>query len=81
MATQITQRAHIVCSGLIAQNGVRYTVWQDSQVGQRVNQDYGTRTWLCLVLKNGAKKTYSTMKASLANDWFADIAANGTPSA
>ena len=44
MATQITQRANIVCTGLIAQNGVRYTVLSVIFPWHHIRSAYPPRT-------------------------------------
>jgi hypothetical protein len=77
MAQKITDRATIIAEGVIRQNGVGYTVYADTQVGQRVKQSYANRYWLILKPKTGRTIRQSTQKPALIQEWLALIAENG----
>jgi hypothetical protein len=76
MTTKITERAIKIAKGTIRQNGVGYVVYADTQVGQRVKQDYASRYWLILKTKERTI-TQSTQKPALIKEWMDLIAQNG----
>ncbi len=78
MATEITDRAVKVAEGIIRQDNVGYTVYADTQVGQRAKRDDANRYWLILKTKSRTI-TQSTQKPALIKEWMDLIAENGTP--
>ena len=80
MATKITERAFIVAQGTIAKNNCGYTVYADTQVGQRVKTTQPNRYWLILKPSNGHPVIrQSTQKEAVYADWMNLIAENGAP--
>jgi hypothetical protein len=84
MATRITERASVIARGTIRGNGAQYRVYEDTQVGQRVQASYGTRWWLVLESplltdRPNNKLIQSTMKRSQYDEWMGLLRDNGIP--
>ena len=77
MATKITDRAFIVAEGTITKNNCGYTVYADTQVGQRVKTAQPNRYWLILKPANSKKIVQSTQVEAVYADWMNLISENG----
>ena len=76
MATRITDRAKLIASGTIKQNGATYAVYADHQVGQRIRMTYRNRYWL-IMKAAGREILQSTQRETVYREWMSLIAANG----
>ena len=77
MATKITDRAFIVAQGTITKNNVSYTVYADTQVGQRVKTTQPNRYWLILKREGKVLTRESTQREAVYADWMNLINENG----
>ena len=77
MAIKITERAYIVAKGTIRQNDCGYTIYADTQVGQRVQATYANRYWLVIKPKDGKRIITSTQKEAVYSDWMQLVGENG----